>query len=63
MLLQASDWEFLYTTGQARQYATDRFTEHVDRFNALADAVETSPEQAANLAREYGERDNLFPDI
>ena len=63
VLLQASDWEFLYTTGQARQYATDRFTEHVDRFNALADAVESSPEQAASLAREYGERDNLFPDI
>jgi 1,4-alpha-glucan branching enzyme len=67
VLLQASDWEFLYTTGQARQYATDRFTEHVERFNALADAVEGSPEQgpeqAATLAREYGERDNLFPDI
>ncbi|MDQ3930159.1 MAG: DUF1957 domain-containing protein, partial [Chloroflexota bacterium] len=49
--------------GQARQYATDRFTEHVDRFNDIADAVESSPEQATNLAREYGERDNLFPDI
>jgi 1,4-alpha-glucan branching enzyme len=63
VLLEASDWEFLYTTGQARQYATDRFTEHVDRFNALADAAEASPEQAASLARDYGERDNLFPDI
>lgn len=67
VLLQASDWEFLYTTGQARQYATSRFAEHVARFNNLADAVETSgelgAEQATNLAREYGERDNLFPDI
>ncbi len=67
VLLQASDWEFLYTTGQARQYATDRFMEHVNRFNALADAVEGagegSAETAASLAREYGERDNLFPDI
>ena len=63
VLLEASDWEFLYTTGQARQYATDRFTEHVERFNALADAVEASPEQAATLARDYNERDNLFPDI
>ena len=63
VLLQASDWEFLYTTGQARQYATDRFTEHVDRFNALASAVEQGSDQAAALAREYGERDNLFPDM
>ena len=67
VLLEASDWEFLYTTGQARQYATERFTEHVSRFNSLADAVEASSasgtEQAGRLAREYGERDNLFPDI
>ncbi len=67
VLLEASDWEFLYTTGQARQYATDRFVEHVSRFNNLAGAVEASGEngveQAAGLAREYGERDNLFPDI
>jgi 1,4-alpha-glucan branching enzyme len=67
LLLQSSDWEFLYTTGQARQYAADRFTEHANRFNALADALESgtqSGEQAAaRLADQYGERDNLFPDI
>lgn len=63
VLLQASDWEFLYTTGQARQYAGDRFAEHVNRFNALADAVDEGGEKAGQLARQYGERDNLFPDI
>lgn len=65
LLLEASDWEFLYTTGQARQYATDRFTEHVSRFNDLAGSLETSADEArlATLASEYGERDNLFPDI
>lgn len=64
-LLEASDWEFLYTTGQARQYATDRFSEHLDRFRELAGALESSaPEDAlADLARKYNERDNLFPDI
>ena len=39
VLLEASDWEFLYTTGQARQYASDRFTEHVNRFQGLAGAL------------------------
>ncbi len=64
VLLEASDWEFLYTTGQARQYAGDRFSEHVNRFNALGDAVDSGDEaQASALAAEYGERDNLFPDI
>jgi 1,4-alpha-glucan branching enzyme len=64
VLLEASDWEFLYTTGQARQYAGERFSEHVSRFNDLASAIETGNEgQAVWLAREYGERDNLFPDI
>jgi 1,4-alpha-glucan branching enzyme len=64
VLLEASDWEFLYTTGQARQYATERFTEHANRFNALADAVEGgNQEEATTLATQYGERDNLFPDI
>jgi 1,4-alpha-glucan branching enzyme len=67
VLLEASDWEFLYTTGQARQYAGERFVEHVNRFNALADAVDAGSEddgkKAATLAREYCKRDNLFPDI
>jgi 1,4-alpha-glucan branching enzyme len=65
VLLEASDWEFLYTTGQARQYATDRFAEHVNRFNNLAGALESGSdgEALAQLAQEYNERDNLFPDI
>lgn len=65
LLLEASDWEFLHTTGQARQYATDRFTEHVRRFNDLAGALEAGDKQdfAGYLAHQYAERDNLFPDI
>jgi 1,4-alpha-glucan branching enzyme len=64
VLLEASDWEFLYTTGQARQYAGDRFVEHVNRFNALADAIDSGNEpEATRLANEYAQRDNLFPDI
>ncbi|MFL5734846.1 MAG: 1,4-alpha-glucan branching protein domain-containing protein [Chloroflexia bacterium] len=64
VLLESSDWEFLYTTGQARQYAADRFAEHSNRFNDLAGALETDNEAGAtSLAHQYGERDNLFADI
>ncbi len=65
VLLEASDWEFLYTTGQARQYATDRFSEHVDRFNDLAVGLESeaADENLGEIARQYGERDNLFPEM
>lgn len=34
-LLQSSDWPFLITTGQAGEYARDRFNEHVSRFDRL----------------------------
>ena len=37
LLLQSSDWPFLITTWQAKDYATDRFNEHVDRFSFIAD--------------------------
>jgi 1,4-alpha-glucan branching enzyme len=64
VLLEASDWEFLYTTGQARQYAGDRFAEHVNRFNEIASALEESEHaKATALASTFNERDNLFPDI
>ena len=64
LLLEASDWEFLYTTGQARQYAGDRFTEHANCFNELSSALEAGDEaKAGMLAHQYGERDNIFPDI
>lgn len=36
MLLQSSDWPFLITTGQAKDYASGRFREHQMRFDVLA---------------------------
>ena len=41
LLLQSSDWPFLITTWQAKDYATDRFREHVDRFEYIADMIES----------------------
>jgi 1,4-alpha-glucan branching enzyme len=62
LLLQASDWPFLITTGQAREYAIRRFTRHVERFEALAASVEDGrPDR--QLADELYEIDKIYPDI
>ncbi len=62
LLLEASDWPFLVTTGQAREYAITRFSEHVKRFQQLADSVEAgAPDRA--LADELWEVDKVFPDV
>ena len=65
LLLQSSDWPFLVTTGQAREYAANRFQEHVDRFNKLAEIATSgqAAEEARCLAQELFETDKLFPDI
>jgi len=62
LLLQSSDWPFLVTTGQAREYAIQRLSQHLDRFNRLVGSLENhAPDRA--LAAEYWELDKLFPDI
>ncbi|HZT08494.1 MAG TPA: 1,4-alpha-glucan branching protein domain-containing protein [Chloroflexota bacterium] len=65
LLLQSSDWPFLVTTGQAREYAIERFEGHVERFDRLASALEsgTVDARARALADELYDRDNPFADI
>ena len=65
LLLQASDWPFLITTGQARDYAAERFENHVERFNQLCDFLETgnTGEEAQRALARYAELDNVFPDL
>jgi 1,4-alpha-glucan branching enzyme len=36
VLLESSDWSFLVSTGQAKEYASMRFQQHVARFHHLA---------------------------
>jgi 1,4-alpha-glucan branching enzyme len=65
LLLQSSDWPFLVTTGQAAEYATLRFTEHLAKFNRLAYLAE-APEpgdEALAVVGETWEQDKLFADI
>jgi 1,4-alpha-glucan branching enzyme len=62
LLLESSDWPFLVTTGQARQYSVQRFSQHLERFLALATSIERgSPD--ATLAATLWEKDRLFPDV
>jgi 1,4-alpha-glucan branching enzyme len=65
LLLQSSDWPFLVTTLQAKEYAIERFQEHLARFDqlaALAEGETFSDEDRALLASLH-ERDNPFPMI
>ncbi|MGD0353648.1 MAG: 1,4-alpha-glucan branching protein domain-containing protein [Dehalococcoidia bacterium] len=65
VLLQSSDWPFLITTGQARVYAENRFLEHVNRFQKLADIAESghADKAAVALCNEIWELDKVFPKI
>jgi 1,4-alpha-glucan branching enzyme len=62
LLLQSSDWPFLVTTGQAREYAIQRFTQHIERFKVLAQSLEEGKPNRSQ-AEELYELDKVFPDI
>ena len=69
LLLQASDWPFAVHAGTAKDYAIQRFSGHVTRFNRSADIAismaqghDPAPLEKAQLA-EIDLHDTLFPDI
>jgi len=66
VLLESSDWPFLISTGQAKEYAISRFQQHLARFNVLAGFIERGePLKAADqefLATAEND-DNPFPEI
>jgi 1,4-alpha-glucan branching enzyme len=69
LLLESSDWQFLITTGAARDYAEQRFDTHKDQFNELRSIWQAfqasgtiSPEQDSHLAA-IEQRDSIFADI
>jgi 1,4-alpha-glucan branching enzyme len=66
LLAQASDWEFIVSTGAAGDYAERRFAEHCDGAERLVAALGAGGEAlagAARLAEELGRHDNPFPDV
>ena len=69
MLLESSDWQFLITTGAARDYAEMRFNTHNGQFNELKEfwqVLETTGSLSAEQQERLGEielRDSIFADI
>lgn len=73
LLLESSDWQFLITTGAARDYAEQRFLGHLHSFNQLRGFCECilmnrrlTPEQEAQCESELAPieaADNIFPGI
>lgn len=62
LLLQSSDWPFLVTTGQAKEYAVQRFQGHLARFQKLRENLISGIDDPG-LVQELYETDKLFPDI
>lgn len=52
----------MITTWQAKDYATDRFREHVDRFEFIADMIESGNINDEEL-KQIESIDNCFPVI
>lgn len=65
LLLEASDWPFLISTGQAKEYASGRFQQHLARFNHLAGIAEkgTLSQADRDFLETIAEMDNPFPEI
>ena len=69
LLLMASDWQFVISTGGAKDYGTVRLRNHYDNFQALAGLIrrtaagrELSVGDWKNVA-ECEVRDSVFPDV
>ncbi|MBI1964458.1 MAG: DUF1957 domain-containing protein, partial [Candidatus Rokubacteria bacterium] len=69
LLLQASDWQFLITTGSARDYAERRVAEHYAEFKRLSELArglaggEALSTDDANTLRRLERQDFCFPDL
>jgi 1,4-alpha-glucan branching enzyme len=66
VLLESSDWPFLVSTGQAKEYATSRFQGHLARFSQLANMADAGGMQTESDRRTLAlisDMDNPFPNI
>jgi 1,4-alpha-glucan branching enzyme len=67
LLAQASDWQFIISTGAAADYAERRLRQHCDDAEALLAALAPGAEDrlaaAQGRAEELHRRDDVFPDV
>ncbi len=64
LLAQASDWQFIISTGAAGDYAEQRFRGHCDGLEGLLDGLSSGDSaRAGALAAELAARDDCFPSV
>jgi 1,4-alpha-glucan branching enzyme len=65
LLAQASDWQFIISTGEAADYATQRFDEHCGQAEDLVRALANGKIDDATMQRveALGAQDSLFPNV
>ena len=65
LLAQASDWQFIISTGEAADYANQRFDEHCGQAEDLVRALATDAVDDATLRRveALGAQDSVFPNV
>ena len=62
LLAQSSDWPFLVTTGQAADYAVERFRSHALRFRRSLELARAGTSSDEVELRSLERADNPFPD-
>ena len=65
LLAQASDWQFIISTGEAADYANQRFDEHCGQAEDLVRALAAGPIDESTIQRvqALGAQDNVFPNV
>jgi 1,4-alpha-glucan branching enzyme len=66
LLAQASDWQFIISSATAADYATRRFTEHVDGCLRLVEGLASNGPRLAGAgqrAEALGRVNDVFPDV
>ena len=61
LLLESSDWPFLVTTGQAGDYASERFRSHAQRVSRSLELATRGTGGDATELRSLERADNPFP--
>lgn len=63
LLATSSDWPFLVTTGQAADYAVERFRSHALRFHRACEIARRGTAEDEVELRSLEHADNPFPDV
>jgi len=63
LLASSSDWPFLVTTGQAADYAVERFRSHALRFHRACELARRATADDEVELRSLEHADNPFPDV